>query len=523
MLRPEGQDRGAPPTSTGDYERKDALLNAEIPVAERRLGGRRRAWSPVERVLRRISVPGVGALVAFSVTGIEGPSRLGPALLVGAVVWLSYRLTQPYANDATFLPLMAAVWPAVAPALAFAMLVFLKGVSVVEGMTVGNLLLVAAAITCASFLGALSKHLRRTHRADLRVGVVGSARTASDLALELRAARTAGFSVVGYIPPPAAEGQPEHGVPLIGRPGELAAMVQRHRLDLLLVSPEMPRLSFFDEVASTCLHLPVRVRELAAFYEECIGHVPLAAINSAWFQWVVHPRFTPSTPTVKRGLDFAIGALATLISAPILVVAAVLIKLDGGPLLYRQERIGEGGRPFEMLKLRTMRPAPPDAGHEWSSATDDRVTTVGRFLRRTHLDEMPQFVNVLRGEMSIVGPRPEQPGFVQRLEQNIAFYTRRHIVRPGITGWAQVQCGYAGSDAGSALKVCHDLYYLKHRSLALDLLILGETMRTLFADRQWDEDQERPRVFVHVDLPETALDPGATVAATVISADVARP
>lgn len=467
-------------------------------------------------------MPGAGALAAFALTSINGPSRLGPALLVAAVVWLSYRLTEPHASDAIFLPLMRAIWPMVAPVLALAMLLFLKRVSVVEGLTFGKLLVIGVAVTTASFLAALSNHLISASRADLRVGVVGSARTAANLALELKDARSGGFHVVGYIPPPAAEGQPEHGVPLIGRPGALAAAVQEHRLDLLLVSPEISRLGFFDEVAATCLHLPIRVRELAAFYEDSIGHVPLAAINSAWFQWVVHPRFTPATPALKRALDLCVGGVAVLVTAPVLLVAAVLIRRDGGPVLYRQTRIGEGGRTFEMLKLRTMRASPVEAPQAWSSAADDRVTRVGRWLRRSHLDEVPQFVNVLRGEMSVVGPRPEQPEFVRRLERSIAFYTRRHIVRPGITGWAQVQCGYAGSDAGSALKVCHDLYYLKHRSIPLDLLILGETLRTLFADRQWDEDQQRRRVFVHADALEPP-DSHVAVAAPVIASEMTRP
>jgi lipopolysaccharide/colanic/teichoic acid biosynthesis glycosyltransferase len=122
---------------------------------------------------------------------------------------------------------------------------------------------------------------------------------------------------------------------------------------------------------------------------------------------------------------------------------------------------------------------------QWAGLDDPRVTGVGRLLRRTHLDELPQLVNVLRGEMTIVGPRPEQPEFVERLESWMPFYTRRHLLKPGITGWAQVRCGYAGSDVGSAWKLCHDLYYLKHRSLAFDLVILGETVRTLVADRQY--------------------------------------
>ena len=234
----------------------------------------------------------------------------------------------------------------------------------------------------------------------------------------------------------------------------------------------------------------------AAFYERVFGHVALRAINAAWFQWVMHPRYSSRTPPAKRAVDLGIASLIAVLATPLLAVFAVLIKLEGGPALYRQTRIGEGGRPFQILKLRSMRPVAANAPPRWSSVDDDRVTGIGRLLRRTHLDELPQIVNVLKGDMSIVGPRPEQPGFVESLEESVPFYSRRHIVRPGITGWAQVRCGYSGSHEGTLWKMSHDLYYLKHRSIIFDLLILGETMRTLVADTQFPPDLYLPP-FVH--------------------------
>jgi lipopolysaccharide/colanic/teichoic acid biosynthesis glycosyltransferase len=152
-------------------------------------------------------------------------------------------------------------------------------------------------------------------------------------------------------------------------------------------------------------------------------------------------------------------------------------------VLFSQRRIGSHGAPFTLLKLRTMQVSLPAA--HWSTVEDPRVTPIGRVLRRTHIDELPQLLNVVRGDMTVVGPRPEQPEFVERLERTLPHYNRRHLIKPGITGWAQVRCGYAGSDAGSAWKLCHDLFYLKHRSLGLDLAILAETVRTLVADRQF--------------------------------------
>ena len=147
-------------------------------------------------------------------------------------------------------------------------------------------------------------------------------------------------------------------------------------------------------------------------------------------------------------------------------------------MIFAQQRIGERGRPFRLYKLRTMRVGSGDETI-WAQENDPRATLVGRFLRRSHIDELPQLWNVLRGDMSLVGPRPEQLGFVARLEATLPFYQRRHLIRPGLTGWAQVRCGYAGSDAGAAWKLCNDLYYVKYRSLRLDLLVLIETVGLL--------------------------------------------
>jgi lipopolysaccharide/colanic/teichoic acid biosynthesis glycosyltransferase len=175
--------------------------------------------------------------------------------------------------------------------------------------------------------------------------------------------------------------------------------------------------------------------------------------------------------------------MAGFVAVPMFALFALLIRRDGGPVFFKQTRIGEGGRPLTLYKLRTMKVADPNA--QWASPDDPRVTAIGRLLRKTHLDELPQLLNVLRGEMSLVGPRPEQPEFVIRLEEVLPFYQRRHLLKPGLTGWAQVRCGYANSDVGSAWKLSHDLYYLKHRSMAFDLAIIGETFRTLFADRRF--------------------------------------
>ena len=224
--------------------------------------------------------------------------------------------------------------------------------------------------------------------------------------------------------------------------------------------------------------------ELSVLFEEAFGHVPTAEINAAWFQCLADPRARVSTGPLKRGDRHRSGRRSrSRVTLPLLPILILLIRRDGGPGLFTQVRIGEGGRRFRLHKLRTMSVG-ADASAQWACPDDPRTTRIGAILRRTHLDELPQLVNVIRGEMSLVGPRPEQPAFVDRLEGMLPFYQRRHLMRPGITGWAQIRCGYAGSDVGSAWKLCHDLYYAKHRSIGVDLLILCETFATLFFARE---------------------------------------
>jgi exopolysaccharide biosynthesis polyprenyl glycosylphosphotransferase len=320
---------------------------------------------------------------------------------------------------------------------------------------------------------------RRSVRRPTRIAVIGSQTTAVALDQELAINRINAYRSVGWI-----AFRPDAGpvFPLPQRLGgleELALLVERHRIDLLVIGSDVPRLAVFDELVRLTDYLSVRVCELSGFYERAFGHIPVAEINSAWFQYVMHPKFRCTKNRRKRAFDIAFATSLGLVALPVLLLAAFAIKLDGGRALYRQRRIGEKGRPFTMYKLRTMREREADDVQVWCSVADPRVTPVGRVLRRLHLDELPQLYNVLRGEMSIVGPRPEQPDIVSRLEEGIAFYSRRHLIKPGLAGWAQLRCGYARTDRGSAWKLCHDLYYLKHQSLWFDVRILVRTLFTL--------------------------------------------
>lgn len=224
----------------------------------------------------------------------------------------------------------------------------------------------------------------------------------------------------------------------------------------------------------------VQIVNMATVFEELTGRVPVEHVGRNWS--VLLPLEQDATRglngALKRGMDLGLSALALLVAAPFLPFIALAIRLNArGPILLRQARVGKNGRVFTLYKFRTMIPdAEPPGVALWAEEQDPRVTRVGRFLRRFKLDEVPQFWNVLRGEMSLVGPRPERPEIIENLQRDIPFYRLRHVVRPGVTGWAAVRYPYGRSVNDALVKLQYDLYYLKHQSLSLDALILVKTL-----------------------------------------------
>ncbi len=399
------------------------------------------------------------------------------------------------------------------PALGLGAVAWVESVAGASSVHLPPVAFATAVASAVLLLSSLLSRLSIRGLAPVRIAVIGSERSAESLRRELALAGVRGYVVAGWVSPQRGLDSPNVAVgDELGPLDALAAIVRQHRIDLLLMSGEASRQEVFDEIAASCLHLPVRFCELSSFHEELFGHVTVTDINTAWFQYIMHPRYRSGIPASKRAIDVVGSLLIALAFLPLLAVLAVLVKLDGGPLFYGQTRIGESGRPFTLWKLRTMRQLSMEA--RWTSENDDRITWIGRFLRRTHIDELPQLLNVLRGEMSLVGPRPEQPQFVERLERAVPFYTRRHLIKPGITGWAQVRCGYEGSDEGSLWKVSHDLYYLKHRSLALDLAIVWETVLTLLRPNPHNVDRETVGWLFD--------EPGAQAPAELAGAEPAR-
>jgi exopolysaccharide biosynthesis polyprenyl glycosylphosphotransferase len=345
-----------------------------------------------------------------------------------------------------------------------------------------------AGLTAAITTSLMAGWLDSRFAADRPVwtAVIGSRSFAEKLASELADTGIHGYRVVGYIGEEPS-GSPER-VPWLGSLEDVRGAVQRETIDLLVVAPQSRRLEIFEHAARECLDLPVRMIEATALYEELLGHVPIGTINSAWFQFIMHPRYSPSSPFSKRTLDLLVSGPMLLAAMPVMLLCALAVKLeDRGPVFYRQRRVGEEGREFDMVKFRTMR-MDADVLRD-TVAEEELVTRVGRVLRMSHLNELPQLWQVLKGEMSLVGPRPEPPQLVDELSGLVPYYERRALVKPGLTGWAQVRCGYAGSRFGTAWKMCHDLYYIKHRSAAFDLLILLQTVHVLV---ERDHEEQLP-------------------------------
>jgi exopolysaccharide biosynthesis polyprenyl glycosylphosphotransferase len=453
-----------------------------------------------------VLVRALPALVVGALLLAWGQHAWAAVIALAALVWLTGVLER-YRCLLRLMPVARAIGFAAAPAIAVAAAMPWSGATVDGAMLAYGPVVAAGWMTMA--IAAFVRR-RRGRRGGRRIAVVGSSDRARMLQDELARSGVGGYHVCGYVDLhlSVADGPELHdpgndaaaralgasmdGVRLLslgclGHLSELRTIVIRERIDLVVVDSAVPRMPVFDAVLNACLDLPVRLVTAEWLYERLLGHVPIGTINASWFQCVMHPLYSPSSPLSKRLFDIVVASLSVIVLMPLFaIVALAIMVLDGRPILYRQLRLAEGGRTFPIVKFRTMGcDAEQATGAVWSRADENRSTRIGALLRRTHLDELPQLFNVLAGHMSMVGPRPERPEFLGRLVAQVPFYAHRGIVKPGITGWAQVRCGYAGSDAGTAWKMAHDLFYLKHRTVLFDLLILLETIRTLTSSRQF--------------------------------------
>ena len=287
------------------------------------------------------------------------------------------------------------------------------------------------------------------------------------------------FHVVGYLP---VNRDAAHGDAKVLRDqASLRKLVQKYRVEEIVVGIRDRRNALPIQEILQCKLNGVQVTDLPTFFERETGRVHLESLNPSWLIFSDGFQQGVFKTIVKRLFDVLAASLLLLLAAPIMLLTALLVWLeDRGPVFYKQARVGQGDVPFNLIKFRSMRTdAEGDGRPQWARKNDDRVTRVGRIIRKTRIDELPQVFNVLRGDMSFVGPRPERPYFVEQLQQQIPYYGYRHTVKPGITGWAQVRYPYGASVDDALQKLQYDLYYVKNNTLFLDLIVLFQTARVL--------------------------------------------
>jgi sugar transferase (PEP-CTERM system associated) len=281
--------------------------------------------------------------------------------------------------------------------------------------------------------------------------------------------------------PPEFEPEPEGDAPALApeAAGSLAEIVERERVDVIAVALEDRRASLPVEDLLACRLSGVTVCEQESLYERIAGKIAVDALRPSYLIFNEGFARSPWSDLVKRAFDLLLSLVLFALTWPLMLAAALCVRLDSpGPVLFRQERVGRDGRVFTLLKFRSMRADAEQAtGPVWATRDDPRITRVGRWLRRTRLDELPQLVNVLAGDMSIVGPRPERPNFVEELSARIPYFRQRHIVKPGLTGWAQINYRYGSTFEDAVEKLQYDLYYIKNRSVLFDLSILFNTVK----------------------------------------------
>jgi sugar transferase (PEP-CTERM system associated) len=322
-----------------------------------------------------------------------------------------------------------------------------------------------------------------------RLLIVGTSSAAVDLARELYARRhELGVELVGFIDADESRvGMPVLNPGVVGSIKDIPRIVGERRVDRVVVSLADARGKFsMEKLLQMKLQDGVRFDHLASVYEEFTGKIAVENLRPSYLIFSSGFRKTRTLAAAKRSLDIVVASLGLLLTWPLMLVVAALVRMTSpGPALYHQKRVGQRGHVFTVHKFRSMRQdAEAKTGAVWAKAgADPRVTPIGQWLRRLRLDELPQFWNVLVGDMSFVGPRPERPEFVADLSQQIPFYGERHTVRPGITGWAQVRHRYGASVEDSMQKLQYDLFYIKRMSVAFDLFILLETIKTVLVRR----------------------------------------
>ncbi|MCA8957906.1 MAG: TIGR03013 family PEP-CTERM/XrtA system glycosyltransferase, partial [Planctomycetes bacterium] len=314
-----------------------------------------------------------------------------------------------------------------------------------------------------------------------QVLVFGAGTHAREIADLIHDNPMAGFEVVGLISDGSQQNGETDGVPhheVLGAVDDLIAIGQKHRVARVVVAVEERRQTLPIPQLLAARMSGIEVEEREAMFERIAGKMAIESLRPSYLIFGSGFSKPPVAIALKRFTDLLAATVGIVVTAPFMLLVAVLIKLESrGPVLFRQERVGQDGHPFMINKFRTMRQnAEQESGPVWASTDDPRITRIGKFLRLSRIDEIPQMFNVLAGQMSFVGPRPERPFFVEELSERIKFYPLRLTVKPGVTGWAQVNMAYAASIEDTMEKLRYDLYYIKNMSFVFDLNIMLRTV-----------------------------------------------
>ena len=320
-----------------------------------------------------------------------------------------------------------------------------------------------------------------------RVVVLGAGERAAEVIREMRRKTDQrGFKILGYVP---VGGDPV-SIPanlLLNPDKSFCEWATRLGVDEIVVGPDDRRGTLAVDGLLECKRRGMAVTELSEFFEREAGKIKMDLTNPSWLVFSEGFNISPTRRLIKRTFDVSVALLVLVLSWPFMMLTALAILLESGrgaPILYYQERVGENGKPFQVIKFRSMSTdAEGDGVARWASKNDQRVTRVGRFIRKVRLDELPQLWNVLRGDMSIIGPRPERPQFVDDFNTRIRYYWLRHCVKPGLTGWAQLRYAYGSSVEDAEEKLKFDLFYVKNHNLVFDLTILVQTVEVVLFGR----------------------------------------
>ena len=316
-----------------------------------------------------------------------------------------------------------------------------------------------------------------------KILVVGTGQTALDTAEAVWERRDAGYRIVGFLSENGAKPREKLGrSEILGKAHELESVIRNEKIDRVVIAVRERRGAFPTEaLLKMSLAGDVSIEECTSFFERITGKVHVDMLRPSWLIYAGRRRDSPLKLVFREVIHRSLALIGLIVSLPIAVFTAILIKLDSrGPIFYKQERVGKGGKPFNVIKFRSMKTdAEADGKPIWAVSNDKRTTRVGKVIRKLRVDEIPQFWNIIKGEMSFVGPRPERPHFVDQLAREIPYFEHRHLVAPGLTGWAQIKYPYGASVSDAIQKLQYDLYYIKNQSLTLDLMIVFDTVKTV--------------------------------------------